>query len=234
MANNNKKKNKSGANKKVKNTTPKEKQIKKEESKENKKVNKVKEAKKVESKQKTTNKVKTEKKDTLNKAKKELVYASNNNDEITKLVKLILLVTLIMVVFYFITSIVTSKANAKKVAQKKQSEAVTIQYENIIIGSMLNKDGDYYVLIEKEDDNNLSEYETTIQTISVNEEAPNIYKANLTDSFNKIYLSDTNNFDSNLENFKVSGTTLLKISNHQIAETYDNYDSIKGKLDELK
>lgn len=183
---------------------------------------------------KIDNKKQENKKKTIGKAKKELVYADSGNDEIGKLVKLILLVTVIFIVFYFVTSFVTRKANAKKIAQKEKSEATTIQYENIIIGSMLNKDGDYYVLIEKDDDDNLSEYETLVQTISVNEEAPKIYKANLTDSFNKIYLSDKSNFDSDLEKFRVAGTTLIKVSNHAIAETYDNHESIKSKLDELK
>ena len=218
MANNKNKKNKSG---KKNNSSPKKKEVKKQiEEKEEKKE--------------TVNKKQEERKETIKNAKRQLVYASSNNDEMTKLIKLIIVVTVIMIVFYFITTIVTRKANAKKIAEKEKSEKVSIQYENIIIGSMLNKDGDYYVLIEKENDENSDEYQTLIQTISVNDEAPKIYKANLTDSFNKIYLSESNNYESNLDNFKVSGTTLIKVSNHQISETYDQHDSIKEKLSELK
>ena len=225
MANNKNKKNKNG---KKNNSSPKKKEVKKQiEKKEIK--NDIKELKK-----EKVNKRQEEKKETIKNAKRELVYAPSNNDEITKLIKLIVVVTVIMIVFYFITTIVTRKANAKKIAEKEKSEKVSIQYENIIIGSMLNKEGDYYVLIEKENDDNSDEYQTLIQTVSVNDEAPKIYKANLTDIFNKIYLSDNKNYDSNLENFKVSGTTLIKVSNHQISETYDQHDSIKEKLSELK
>lgn len=190
--------------------------------------------KKINNSSNVKSKLKEEKKQTISKARKELVFAESGNDEVVKLVKVVLLVTAVMIVFYFVTSFVTRKANAKKVAQKSKAEKTVIQYENIIIGSMLNKDGEYYVLIEKDDDDNLSEYDTLVQTISVNDEAPKIYKANLTDIFNKMYLSDENNYDSNLSNFKVKGTTLIKVSDHSISETYDNHDSIKSKLDELK
>ena len=176
------------------------------------------------------------KKQTVEKAKKNLHFQrSNETDEFSKLVKIILLVTVIMVVFYFVTTIVTRKANAiKAVRNIKTNDKAEIQYDNVIIGSMLNMEGSYYVLIENEDDSNISEYKSLVQTIAANDDAPKIYTASLSNSFNKIYLSDDNKYDSNLENFKVKGTTLVKVSNHDIEETFDTYDSIKNKLDELK
>ena len=99
---------------------------------------------------------------------------------------------------------------------------------------MLKIDGKFYVLIEKDGDEKLTEYETSIQTIKANDEAPKIYTANLTDSFNKIYLSEESNYDSDLTKFKVSGTTLVKISDHKIEKTYDKYEDIKGELEKLQ
>ena len=131
----------------------------------------------------------SEKKEVIDKAKKNLVYAESSNDEISKLIKIVLIVTAIMVVFYFVTSLVTKRANAKKLTQDKTTEKAEIQYEEIIIGSMLNKDGEYYVLIYDENDNNFSEYQTMIQTLAVTEDAPKIYKSSLSDGFNKAYLA---------------------------------------------
>lgn len=172
------------------------------------------------------------KKDTINKAKRELVYAESGDDEMGKLLKIVLIVTAIIIVFYFVTSFVTRKASESK--NSKSSEKTVIQYNDLIIGSMLNKDGEYYVLIEKDDDEYLSEYESSIQMIGINEEAPKIYIAKLNDSFNKGYLADEANYDSDLGNFKVSGTTLIKVSNHSISETFDNHDDISSKLEGLQ
>ena len=203
------------------------------------KENKAKKNKKVSSSnevKKNSNQEKEIKKNNIEKARKELHFEKNDSsDEITKLAKIVLLVTVIIIVFYFITTFVTRKANAiKTVRNLKSDEKAEIQYDSLIIGSMLKIDGDYYVLIEKDDDEKLTEYQTLLQTIAANDEAPKIYTANLSNSFNKKYLADESNYDSDLTNFRVKGTTLIKIANHKIETTYDNYDDIKGKLDELQ
>ncbi len=177
------------------------------------------------------NKQKKEK--TINQARKQLYYTEETNtDELSKLIKVILIVTGIIVIFYGITVVVNKKVN--EVTMKKNSTKATIQYDSIIIGSMLNIDGSYYVLIEDENDSKLSEYTTLLQTISATEDAPKIYTANLEDIFNKNYLAKESNYTNNLEEFKVKSTTLIKINNHEIENTYDTYDSIINKLNELE
>ncbi len=250
MANNNKKK-KSGSKKNnsknnvnknrpsaVKNTNVKSKDVTKKETPKKEISEKVEE--KVEKKASVRNdkvdavreKKVEAKRNTINKAKRELVYADSGENEVAKLIKVVLIVTAVIIVFYFVTSFVTKKANSIKSEKSKQK--ATIQYDSLIIGSMLNKDGEYYVLIEKDDDEHLSEYSTSIQMIGINENAPKVYTANLTDSFNSGYLSNEANYDSDLTKFKVKDTTLLKVNNHQIEETFDNYDAIKSKLESLQ
>lgn len=177
-----------------------------------------------------------EKKKTVEKARRNLHFEkSNDADEFSKLIKIVLLVTVIMIVFYFVTTIVTRKANAiKTVKNLKTNEKAKIQYDSLIIGSMLKMDGSYYVLIENEDDEKISEYKTLMQTIEANDEAPKIYTASLDNSFNNFYLNDESNYDSNLENFRVRGTTLVKINNHKIEKTFDSYDDILNELNSLK
>lgn len=173
-----------------------------------------------------------EKKTTIDKAKRELVYAESGDDEIGKLFKVVLIVTAVIIVFYFVTSFVTKKASEAK--ESKSSQKAIIQYDNLIIGSMLNKDGEYYVLIEKDDDEKLSEYKTSIQMVGIIEDAPKFYYASLDDSFNKNYLSDEANYDSDLSNFKVKGTTLVKVADHEIKDVFDNYGDIKSALEGLQ
>ncbi len=175
---------------------------------------------------------KKEKQENIKQARKQLYYNNNSgSDELSKLIKIVLIVTLIMIVFYGVTVVVTNKA--KEAAEEKNKQAVEIQYDSIMIGSMLNIDGSYYVLIEDQDDIRLSEYTTLIQAIKANDDSPAIYTADLSSSFNENYLADESNYDSNMDNFKVTGTTLVRVSDHKITDVYDNYEAIKKKLDEL-
>ena len=198
-----------------------------------KKTNTVsKEIKEEELKKVKESKEKFEKEENIKQARKQLFYDNNSSsDELSKLIKIVLIVTAIIIVFYGVTVVVTNKA--KEVQEKKNKQAAEIQYDSIMVGSMLNIDGSYYVLIEDADDIRLSEYTTLLQTIQANDDAPTIYTADLTSSFNKEYLSDKSNYDSNMENFRVTGTTLVRVSNHKITDVYDSHDEITKKLDEL-
>lgn len=225
---------KSGAKKPVKKTTSKD-NLKKEDKKEIKETV----AKKVvtESKQEEVKeervldkKVNKEKSANVKQARKQLYYTNNSSsDELSKLIKIVLIVTAIIIVFYGVTVVVTNKAKEATA----DNEPVEIQYDSIMIGSMLNIDGSYYVLIEDSDDVKLSEYTTFIQTIKASEDAPSIYTADLSSGFNKKYLSDESNYNSDMNKFKVKGTTLVRVSDHEIKDVYDNYDDIINKLDEL-
>ncbi|MBR3898158.1 MAG: hypothetical protein IKJ43_02620 [Bacilli bacterium] len=172
-----------------------------------------------------------DKKKTVERAKRDLVYADSGDNEMGKLFKIVLIVTAILIVFYGVTVVVTKSANSAK-KKNEVKEELAIQYNKIIIGSMLNKDGEYYVLIEQKDDEHLTEYQNGLQMAQVNDHKT--YEADLSDSFNKSYLSDKSNYDSDLTKFKVTGTSLVQINDHNISSVYDNYDSIKAKLEELK
>lgn len=172
----------------------------------------------------------------VNKARKNLIYSSNDSaDEMSKLVKIVLIVTGIMILFYGITVLITKKVNAVKTAKLgKTSESVSIQYDSIIIGSMFKFDGDYYVLIEKENDEHHDEYDTILKSVKANDDSPKIYVSDLSSSFNKQYLGKEKNYDSDLSKFKVVDTTLVKISDHKIEDTFDSYESIKKEFENLK
>lgn len=173
------------------------------------------------------------KKKAIKDARRKLNYAkTSDGEEFGRLIKIILIVTVIMVVFYGVTVVVTNKV--KEAKDEKISESQGIQYDNIMVGSMLKINGNFYVLIEDQDDPRISEYDTLRQTIAANPDAPKIFVADLSDSFNSSYLSSESNYESDMTKFKVTGTTLVKIEDHKIIETYDSYDEINDKLKELE
>ena len=183
----------------------------------------------------------TAKKDNLRKKELKAKVEIKNQDvveqtnEFVRLLKIIAIVTAIFLVFYLVTIVVTKKADeTKNSTEKKTVEKAVIQYEDIIIGTMLNYDGTYYVFIKDEEDTRLDEYDSLIKTAKENQDAPYIYQANLTDAFNKIYLGkEENYYVADMQDFKVKGTTLVKVVDHKIDSVYDNADAIKNKLNEL-
>lgn len=176
----------------------------------------------------------TDKKKTIERVRRDLIYSQNDSsDEISKLARIVLIVTAILVLFYGITVFVTRRVNAVKTAKLgKSDEKSEIQYDSILIGTMFNIEGRHFVLIYSEDDEHYEEYNNLLKTIEVNDEAPKVYKAILDESFNKMYLASESNYDSDLSKFKVKGTTLVEIDG-DIKSTYDDYDSIKNKLNEF-
>lgn len=160
----------------------------------------------------------------------------SRNSELAKLIKIVLIVTAIMLVFYLITLVATNKADEtnETLSSDEKQEVTQIQYDYIMIGTMLDKEGSFYVLIEEDEDNRISEYSTLIETAKANEDNPAIYKSNLTDAFNKNYLSKEAKYDvTEVADFRVTGTTLVKIVDNEISEIYDSYEKIKEKLTEL-
>ncbi len=170
------------------------------------------------------------------KVEKQLLARVSSNDEMTRLFKIVLIITAIFIVFYGVTLLVTKKADEvnDNTSDQNNAQVTEIQYDNIMIGTMLNYGGTYYVLIEQADDTRSAEYTALIDTIKSADDAPTVYKANLTDSFNKDYLAkEENYYVENIADFKVTGTTLVQIENGKIKSVFDNYDAIKNKLKDL-
>ena len=169
-----------------------------------------------------------------NNKKTENISISNDKNEFKRLLKIILIVSAIFIVFYGITILVTKQEKNTIKNENKTSEKAQIQYDNIMIGTMLNHGGEYYVLIENSDDIRLTEYNSLIENIKNVEDSTTIYKANLTDSFNKPYIGKEEKYYVNdISEFKVKETTLVKIKDGKIEAAFDNYNAIKNKLKEL-
>ena len=159
---------------------------------------------------------------------------TKNDSEISKLIKIVLIVTAIMVVFYGITILVTKNKKTSSVNPETKNEKAVIQYDDIMIGTMLTKNyASYYVLIEEKNDTRISEYQNYMKLISAKSSAAKIFTANLTDSFNKKYLAKEANNSSDINEFRVSGTTLVEVKDGNITNVYSSYDEIRAEFNFL-
>ena len=146
-------------------------------------------------------------------------------------IKIILIILVIVCVFSLITSFVTNKKN-----NKTNSNEVTIQYKEIMAGNILNVSNDeYYVLLEFENDNYNTLYETYLTNYASKEKALPYYKVDMSKGFNKSYIStDKPNLDTDISSeLKFTETTLLKIKSKKIVEKYYTNDAIIKALEQL-
>lgn len=158
------------------------------------------------------------------------IYTSETEMEINY-IKIILIILVIVCVFSLITSFVTNKKN-----NKTNSNEVTIQYKEIMAGNILNVSNDeYYVLLEFENDNYNTLYETYLTNYASKEKALPYYKVDMSKGFNKSYIStDKPNLDTDISSeLKFTETTLLKIKSKKIVEKYYTNDAIIKALEQL-
>lgn len=148
--------------------------------------------------------------------------------DLKSILKFIIIVVLIACIFYIITILISNK----KIETKQSEQKAIIQYENIIIGRMFDqKNEEYYVFLKDKDDQYINYYETYINNYKQKENSLKIYYVDLQSAFNKKYIGKENNWQK--ENFMIKTTTLLKIRKSEIIETYQGYNQISEKLQQI-
>ena len=106
------------------------------------------------------------------------------NNEMKNLIKIVLVITAVFLIFYGITTLVTNKDDNNNTDSKE----VTIQYDEILLGSLFDQPAsDYYVLVTKEDDEYAAAYSTYVSKYSSKENAIRVYTSNLDNGFNKSF-----------------------------------------------
>lgn len=151
---------------------------------------------------------------------------SAESDEYKKLIILIVIIVVVFLVFYLATSIFT-KNNYDDIFSNDLN-ATEIQYDEIIIGNMFSKKGEFYVLMLDKKDPYSELFESYVTTIKPNHK---IYTVDLSNAFNKTYVADEYSYDK--ENFKTKGTLLIRIKDNEVKEHYESKESMLKKLEEL-
>lgn len=171
----------------------------------------------------------------ISKAKKSKKQKENqivSGNELTNLIKIVLIVCAVLLIFYFITVLVNNKDEENNYTE---NTTPTIQYNKILVGQILNRsENEYYVLVEKENDQYLDLYNYYLSSYDGENSAFKYYTVDLIDVFNGNNIGEQNVVVGNVSDFKFANTTLLRIQNRVITEIYDNRDSIVSYLENLK
>lgn len=207
------------------------------------KINEPKKIEKVEQKEdlKKEKIEKVEKKEDLKKENTKQTVINQSEKFITKeeTRKVGVVVAVIAAAFciFFIASKIMDKNSHKDDIFKESLDVAEIQYKDILISKMLKqKQSEYYVLVEYSKDENLKTYEGYIKNYEENyskKDVLRIYTAQLNNAFNKSYYSDEDSYE--IDKLSFSKTTLVKVSNGNITETYTGNDigiKIQGLIGE--
>lgn len=219
-----------GKNVNQKNSSKKNQSSKINETTNSKKLDSKKEnnTKKVEKKEESTSKVK-------NRNEKVASSTIVSSDEMGKLVKIILVLIIIVVAFYGLTVIITKFQKTSIPERNQNTVPAVIQYDEILIGTILNQARDeYYVLIQKDDDQYQTLTSYYLQKYSSDSKSLKVYKSNMNSIYNEFYISETSNVrTNNVGEFRVSTITLVKIKNHEIVEAYEGLEEVESAFKKL-
>lgn len=131
------------------------------------------------------------------------------------------IVVAVILAFYGITVVLTNNKEKETSVPNDSNEAV-IQYDEIIVGEIFNQSESEYYVLAYNDNSNSQEYISNLNTYSELEGATKSYEIDLTNAFNKKYVSSESDFEGQFPIF--SETTLVKVVNKQIVETYTGTD----------
>lgn len=165
------------------------------------------------------------------KKQKRNLYKTNTNSEMeySKIIKITIGVILVLTLTYFITALASGEIKFGK--EKVEEKETSIQYEEIIVGQMLNRNkNEYYVLLFDFTDSFASYYLSLKDSYINNEDSLPFYIIDLEKHINSKYiLKDGEELiekPNNLSEFKVTSPTIIKVKDNKVVERISGRDSI--------
>lgn len=156
------------------------------------------------------------------------------NDELKKLGIVIVILLIIFFVFYGITALVTD-GNDDYEYNFDDNTPVEIQYDEILVGGILNQNRDeYYVLLERSEDVTLELYHYYISMYTSTTGAFKVYTVDVDNPFNKDYIAEKSNLKvSDVSKIKISDTALLHVKENKVIASYEGKENIVSQLKKL-
>ena len=145
--------------------------------------------------------------------KKEII--EETNIEPKKAIKIIIIMAITFGVFYLLTLGILSKKES--VVNKYSS---SIQYNKILVGeSFTQKRKEYLVLYYNSKKDDMDKIHTLISTYKDKKDSLYLYTVDMSEAFNKEYISEESNKEaSKAEELKIAGTTLIHFKNSKIID----------------
>ena len=180
---------------------------------------------------KMNNKRVNNKKEVKSKVLTEEEIKEHNKKTIKELVIITIVIAIVFGVIYLLT------IGAEKLGwfdihyTKPITEEATISYENIQVGTILNREGlNYYVVLADMSKDSMH-IQTLINNYKNKENAKLLYVVDLSEGLNKSVVSDTNNLlVQDIKDLKVKDTSLVEIRSNKIVNVFIGLEKIEDIL----
>ena len=154
--------------------------------------------------------------------KKNLKKVEEEIDESYSLKYKIIVVSCVIIflaLFYLLAVHITNKNSASNSSNNTNETSTTSDYSEILFGSTFNSDLS-------------SELNTTVTDYSTKDDSLTIYTVDMSNMYNKAYVTeeDTNKTPSNIDELRINGPTLIKITNGEVTSYVEGTESIKEYL----
>lgn len=151
----------------------------------------------------------------------------NQEIEMGNLFKIILVILIVFGAFYIFTYYI--QKNKKTTPQNNDTNYITtIQYDEILIGDSLNQsENEYYVLFVKKSDYT-TRYKEYLSRYNKNHK---FYYSLIDNGLNSGFIAETSMLNAdNIQDLRISNTSLIKISAGKIVESYDGNANVMQAL----
>lgn len=157
--------------------------------------------------------------------------STSYDTEITNIVKFLLIVIVIFAVVYFVVALIRGDIQFGK--DKEAKSEVTIQYEEILGGEILNSSkSEYFVLLYDYTSNEAGLFSTLLSKYKAKSGSLPFYKVNLANPLNQRYVTnhDSTKYPATANDLSVNGATLLQIKDGKIILYLEGKDAIKEQF----
>ena len=140
-----------------------------------------------------------------------------------------IVILLCIVAFIGMLWLVDTLKNNKNDEEKSETKTATINYNEVLVGNMLEQKYDNYLVYaynKDEEDSSSIEYLLT--------SAEHYYKLNLDIANNLPAVAEKSNFKGTIDKIKFKGTTLLLIEKGKIVKYYEGSEEIIKYLENIK
>lgn len=160
-------------------------------------------------------------------SKKEKYYSEEQN-EVKSFIKILVGLIIIFAILYFLSV----KFVDKEKNLKRTNNPGKIQYDSIIIGTLLNRaDSKYYVLVFDSEDVSSTYIVNKASLYKSSTNALPLYTADLSLELNKTFKSDTSHYNKDsIDDISFKTTTLVMVKDGKITKFIENYDDIINEL----
>lgn len=167
-----------------------------------------------------------------NKKIKSEKYVSDESKEVRNFVIILLGIIIIVLIVYGVSKIFIED---DQVTTERETQAGTIDYDIVSVGTMLNRNySEYYVAIYDEDSPQAVLYSSIITSYLNKEDAAKVFFCNLGNYLNKDYYvgsdGESNPDARSVSEFAFGDLTLIKVENGEITLYLEDLDAIKEEF----